>query len=458
MVHLRAIRPATLRAVCLLLLPVALGCDSAVRERPSSTPYLQAAVQVGEWLRTQSTGGLGGVVPDRIPDGTLLPDLGSGAAGRALFFAELFAATGEGDHRASAHAAARAALTGATEAMALGLYNGLAGIAAVVHEVARITEDGALREASRAVFHRLAEVYSDRGASAVDAHDVLTGRAGVGLALLRAFDVFGDTVFLQVAERVGDDLLAVAQTTGDGGLRWLRSTSMPLDLPNFSHGTAGVGTFLTGLVETTGALRFRIAALAAAAYLHGIADRRDSLFLVPYGVPNDGYVTAYDIGWAHGPPGTARFHYALWLLIGDEETERWVDAGARTVLASGVPSVTTDSIRWTGPFRIDRRFGTAGAAAFLLDWGLVSEDSTYVQEAQQIVDDILRRAARTESGMYWRLPLDAFQGAERDAVFTGYFYGAAGLGLTLLHLHYAMHGAYPQVRLPDDPFPRGAGR
>ena len=90
---------------------------------------------------------------------------------------------------------------------------------------------------------------------------------------------------------------------------------------------------------------------------------------------------------------------------------------------------------------------------FLTDWGRATENEIYLERATQIADDILRRATEGEDGLFWRVPLYSFQGTEDEAVFTGYFYGSAGLGLMLLHQHYATIGEHPRIRFPDDPFP-----
>ena len=124
-----------------------------------------------------------------------------------------------------------------------------------------------------------------------------------------------------------------------------------------------------------------------------------------------------------------------------------------TLAASGIPDATQDSSRWTGPFRIDRRFGTSGAAAFLLRLGRAGEGATDHELARTLVDDLLRKSRLSQAGRHWVLPRYGFQGAPgQNAAYTGYFYGAAGLGLTLLDMHYAEADRRAAITLPDDPF------
>ncbi len=346
--------------------------------------------------------------------------------------------------------------------MSYGLYNGLAGVGFALAETAVIAENTELRDQAERTFRRFVDAADPAepgaggggGARWNEANDVLAGTAGVGLALLYAFEQFGDSAFLRMAIRAGDDLLGVAEVLPVGGLRWMRGTETPLDLPNFSHGTAGVGFFMARLGAASGVARFTEAAHGAVAYLDLIADRQQGLLLVPYGVPNEGYATPHDIGWAHGPTGTARLYYELWAETDESEMRNRVEASAQTVVASGIPGPSRDSTLWVGPFRIDRRFGTSSAAVFLMDWGSTAQNEIYLESAERVVEDILERATESEEGLFWRLPRYGFQGGEEDGVFTGYFYGVAGLGLTLLQQHYTQLGDHPTIRLPDDPFPR----
>ena len=229
----------------------------------------------------------------------------------------------------------------------------------------------------------------------------------------------------------------------------------PIDLPNFSHGTAGVGFFLARLGHRSGEARFLEAANQAAQYIESIRVGEGDLFLVPYGVPNEGYATPYDVGWAHGPAGTGLLFYELW-RIGVRGDPSGVEGAAATILASGVPGSSRDTSIWRGPFRWDRRFGTAGSAMFLFDWGHERGEEESLVRAFAIAEDLERRSTVEDGGRWWAVPLYGFQG-EGEGEFTGYFYGAAGFGLALLRAQYGRVGQSPRFRLPDDPFDRDPG-
>lgn len=121
----------------------------------------------------------------------------------------------------------------------------------------------------------------------------------------------------------------------------MRGRSEPFDLPNFSHGTAGVGYYLARLARLSGHLRFETAAFGAARYMISVADRREGLLLVPYSVPNTDFATPFDVGWAHGLPGTPQFFSAVRPLTGDIDLLKLVEASAHSDDAfGGLPDLT----------------------------------------------------------------------------------------------------------------------
>jgi len=376
-----------------------------------------------------------------------------------VFFLELFHATGDSTFRESAiregQAIFQALRAGDIAEEEPGLYDGLAGIGFALNELGRVSQRELFLDAARAVGQHLdynKKQSEDGGVSWNESHDITSGTAGIGLAMLYLSNQLSNSSWQQSAAEAGRHLFEHVHRTGDGWW-WYHGTNQEQHLPNFSHGTAGIGYFFAELYEQTGETAYLEGAVEAATLLRSIALPRVSLMLVPYGVPNTGYDTPYDIGWAHGPAGTARLFYQLWTITEGSSYLDDVKACAKTVMVSGVPGPSADTTLWREPFGIDRRFGTSGAADFLLDYFSVSGDSTALQTARAIADDLISRATRDSVHAYWVIPRYEFQGNEgADAAFTGIFYGASGIGLTLLHMHYADHNQQPLIRLPDDPF------
>jgi lantibiotic modifying enzyme len=320
-----------------------------------------------------------------------------------------------------------------------------------LHEVAR---DSTYREGARRCFDLVKRhVRTEGGEVFWNAdNDVLGGSAGTGLGLLYAARRLDDAEALALAVRVGDTLVGRALRDSTGWT-WRRREGSEVILPNFSHGGAGVGYFLATLHGATGRERFLEAALQAAAYLQAIARTDDeTVFLVPYGWPNPEWEGLYDVGWAHGPVGTARIFQQVAYLTGDPqwtETVDWCAAGCR---AGGVPGPPNPGFG-DEPFKDDRRFGSASVAAFYLRLFQTSGGDTNLEAARTLVEHLVARGTRDAQGLRWTRPAYAFMDrAGEPSTYTGYFYGAAGMGLLLLQLDAETTGREYPVAFPDDPF------
>jgi lantibiotic modifying enzyme len=98
-------------------------------------------------------------------------------------------------------------------------------------------------------------------------------------------------------------LLALAQETAKG-IYWTISTAGSKEYPNFSHGTAGIGYFLSELYEATKDERYLLSALAAGYYLQSIVSKAESChYLIFATMPVVGISSTW-VG-AMVPPGPA---------------------------------------------------------------------------------------------------------------------------------------------------------
>ena len=68
-----------------------------------------------------------------------------------------------------------------------------------------------------------------------------------------------------------------------------------------------------------------------------------------------------------------------------------------------------------------------------------------------MVDHIMTLSTATDAGRFWETPRHSFQGEGDSGVYTGFFYGAAGYGLSLLAMHRSLNALPRAWSLPDDP-------
>ena len=449
-----------LAAGVLLGLPSQLA---ALGARASSTrPDLDLALRAERWIRASRQVTPDGVrwPADPLKPATVSTDLYNGMAGVVVFYLELFAASGDRTHLREATAGADYLISRIPDAPvppadstaarrqppAAGLYSGLAGTAYVLERAAALSGDAKYRDGMRrclALIQRFARPASG-GVEWNPSTDIVSGSAGIGLGLLHAYRVTGDPALLETARRAGTRLIELG-TPAEGGRMWLVSPNFPRNMPNFSHGTAGVAYFLARLHEETRDRAFLDAAVAGARYLQAIATRTGDGALIHHHDP-DGKDLFY-LSWCHGPAGTARLFHQLARTTKDDAWTDWVHRLARGIRATPVPEQRTPGF-WNN---ISQCCGNIGVAQFFLDLHRTFGDPQALVFARRNLADTLRRATEEHGGLKWIQAENRTQ-PENLVAQTGFMQGAAGVGTFLLHLDAFEQNRPPAIVFPDSPF------
>ena len=414
----------------------------AVERGATDRPYLDAALRAEHWIRSTAIDSARGrtwpAVPGDAKRGAPESTLYSGAPGVVLFYLELHAFTGERrflDEAVRGAADIAAAIpesgVGVREA---GLYEGVAGHVFVLQAVHRASGRDEFAAAARRGAKAIAAASKTGGDGVAwnDVTDIISGSAGIGLALLTERDLLGDQA-IDLARRTGDHLIALAKPVTDGQRKWMMDPTFPREMPNFSHGTAGIAYFLATLSAHGGERRHLDAALDGARYLKAIAAPSGDGFVIRHH-DGDGAQLFY-LGWCHGPAGTSRLWQRLAALDRGGKWSETEDGGARGLIAQGVPEQRTAGF-WNN---ISQCCGNAGVAEYFVERfrrGGRADDLAY---ARRQADDLLHRGTIDGDAERWvqaenRVsPLDV-------AAQTGWMQGAAGVGAMLLHLDAATRG------------------
>ena len=422
--------------------------------------HLQAAIEAWNWIdASRINTGRGATWPSDPTDpestGHTLYTHGPGVLPFAL---ELHYATGDQQYLdAAVEGAAHLAAT-LSDVPGAGLYTGLAGIAFVLSEVWRATDLDMHRSHAGLATQLLVARARTAGAGvawpqgagedAVESNDIISGTAGTGLALLQLDRALGHQRALEAAEGAGRRLLDRAVETPTG-LRWDMWLGYAREMPNFSHGTAGIAYFLATLHRATGERDFLEAAVGGARYLASQATLDDG-YRIFHSRP--GGEDLYYLSWCHGPVGTNRLFHQLSGITGDREWHDWVARGALGVMATGIPEQRTPGF-WEN---IGQCCGTAGAAEHFLTLYRITGNAGYKAFVDRLNADLVRRATALDTpagnGRKWT---QAEHRVQPDLLIaqTGHMQGAAGVGKYFLHLD-AMEerGEGPRVVLPDDPW------
>ena len=410
--------------------------------------YRDVAIDAAKWIRTTRVATPFGIAwpSDPANPKTVSTALYSGSPGVVLFLLELHDATGEAAYLADARKGANDLQTKVQSEPEAGLYEGVAGIGFTLGETWRATKDDAYRRAALAVVRRLEASAAPvgKGVEWNNKTDIISGGAGITLFLLYADETLHAPNARALAIKAGDRLIDLG-VPDKGGAKWAMDPTSARLMPNFSHGTAGIAYVFATLYKVTREPRFLEAALAGAKYLQAIAKTDGDICLVQHDQPDN--LDLYYLGWCHGPAGTARLFYQLYVATGDKTWMTWVAKSANGVLKSGIPEQRTPGF-WNN---VSQCCGNAGVAQFFLDLYGVTGEKRYLTFAMRMTADLLARATRDGAGTRWVQAENRVQPNVLVAQ-TGYMQGAAGIGTWLLRLDGAQRQRAPFVRFPDSPW------
>jgi lantibiotic modifying enzyme len=421
-------------------------------------PHLQVALEAWRWIETSTIATNAGVTwpADPTDRESVGLSLYSHAPGVLPFALELFHTTKDerfldAAGRATAHLSASA-----EQADGAGLYTGMAGLAFVFQEMYKASGRDVHRDmverATNAIVGRAVEIgvgvawLGDAGnGETLESNDIVSGTAGIVLALLYLHDALGHQEALDAATRAGHRLLQQA-VPKEIGLTWEMWKGYGREMPNFSHGTAGVSYALATLYNKTGDHSFLDAAVQGARYLQSIATIEDDGYLIRHHTP--GGEDLYYLSWCHGPIGTNRLFYQLHAATTDDEWMEWMHRGARGIMKTGVPEQRTPGF-WEN---VSQCGGSAGLGEFYLAFNRETGQPEYRSYVDRLTDDLLRRSTAGDDGTKW---IQSEHRVQPDLLVaqTGFMQGAAGVGKFFLHLDSMnTSGAGPAIILPDSPY------
>ncbi|MGB6625737.1 MAG: lanthionine synthetase LanC family protein, partial [Candidatus Acidiferrales bacterium] len=242
--------------------PALAGNDPRTQDRQC----LDEAVSAARWIESTSVRTNDGVVwPDDPSDAkSVNTTLYAGTPGPILFFLEMYRYTGNTEYLREAKSGSDALAASLAKNQPTGLYEGLAGDGFTLGEAYLITHNKKYKQAALQCVEWLKQdtKKSGRGIEWNDVTDIIAGGSGTGLFLLWAADKLQAPGALDLAIQAGQRLIEVGKPTEGGGLRWLMDPTFPREMPNFSHGTAGVAYFLATLYQVTKQRQFLEAALS----------------------------------------------------------------------------------------------------------------------------------------------------------------------------------------------------
>ncbi len=335
-------------------------------------------------------------------------------------------------------------------------YNGVTGVAFVLTEVSKFTED---EEVKTFAYQLIEETVN--AAETTSNGLQWTGDTGVFfdsgiiLFLIYAAQAYDKKEWLTVAEKAGEQLFQQANFLDEHRVKWpnVSATIFGLEhgdeVPNFFYGTSGVSFTLAKLYEATNNEQFLNMAIKGANYIESIATQYDSKILVPYSLPN--HPNIYYLGLCHGAVGTSRLFYQLYKVTKNIKYKTIFEKIIKGVLSTGAPELHSPGY-WNVTCQC---CGSAGMGNLFNGAWAETHNQDYLAHVKRVGDQLLSESTTKDKGALW------YQAWNRTEPWNikanlGYFDGAAGNAAELLSIYLASNSTFETIRFPDDPYPNEA--
>ena len=321
----------------------------------------------------------------------------------------------------------------------LGLYSGWPGIALAGVRAAHLLDEQEWLERGCDLLRRtereqLGAIPADGGAGSEE-FDLIAGRAGALVALLRVHGFTGDEYLVDAAVQLADRLVSSAEATGHGWSWRSPGHRRKENLTGFSHGAAGVAFALVEAFRETGDQRYRDAAEQAFRYERHWFDPAAGNW------PDfrEGRAPGRRVGrrfpfatlWCHGAPGIALSRLHAYQVLGDPVCRDEATVALATTRRAILSALGTGSANFS------LCHGVAGNAEAILHARRILSDAPVSDETPERVGSAgVDRYASTSTP--WPC-------GTHTAETSNLMLGLAGIGYFYLRLHDA---TVPSVLLP----------
>jgi hypothetical protein len=313
---------------------------------------------------------------------------------------------------------------------------------------------------SRSALDRITELVTDNGwheayldppkyLPDASANDVTLGTGAVLMGALWAGRQGEDARAL--AERAADLLMAEKEEPGNWQFIPRRFwTEQGGEMPNFSHGLAGIATVLALAGVELERPELVDAALGGAEHLVTLGINDGKGFRVPRIIPwAERHGDEYTYNWCHGGPGTSLLFRALEYAgidkVAGETPAVWHRRCLDSVRYSGVPERLHPGF-WDNDGRC---CGTAGVGEAFLDAWHRDGDEQDLEFAVRLGDALVERAFDEDGAAYWRF----VEHRNEEPLMppgVGWMQGAAGIAAYLFRLQRVLDGGRDAVERMDN--------
>lgn len=452
-------------------------------KKANEEEYLNKAIETANWLDTLSVDTENGKFWSRSPklkddELTYYPyyspkGLYSGSAGVGEFYIRLYEITRKPEYLEEAKKAAEYIIAtnegskfyerfrenvgqglDAFPGWGFGVYNGPAGEGLFINSLYKYVQDPRYVEFIKSVADTIIEVsYEAKGGLRLSAEGDVSSDGGLILYLIKAYEVTQNIAYIDTAKKIAD---SISSETYDGafGGKYLLPIKLSAEgfkaggivdsdegeyhLPNFAHGTSGLGYVFAALYKATKEEKYLQLAKDIAAYIEGISVGDEDAALVPY---LDNTVTGpveerYYLSTCHGPAGSSIVFKELYEITGDEKYLEQVKRFARGTVEAGVP----EKHSWGYWPSYSLCCGAPGVLEYFVEVYELTHEEEFLQYAIRTANVLAGDAYNIGNGLTrW---VNAWTRSAQDDVDTyiGLYMGAAGCAISLLRLYATQKG------------------
>ncbi len=278
------------------------------------------------------------------------------------------------------------------------------------------------------------------------------GNAGIGLFLVRLYELTGQSVYLNAAEKAFTWMTYYTVTYSDNSLGWKRLTTDNSAYHLWCGGSTGIIFFLKKMYEITGKSIYR-------EYLENTANG-----LIRHAVNMDnGHAWHYSsststsiknglpIIYCHGASSVSHALYEMYSVTQNTEYLYYARSGAKWVMNNKI-KLKTDAYYWRHFYDYDRVdtglfTGIASVGHGFLECYEFDKKQEYVEHAIYAANCLIEIAKHpTGDQICWQVLYRGHKDSEDWYYKPGWYSGAAGIGIFFLELYEVLNNQGTSVQ------------